>query len=136
MPFNQRRVRQGDPIKAEDYNYLLDEVHRLGRLTVAPPLEMTDMGSGVEIRVADIAGGEIILGKLDADMTADGSAEMSIWSHNGTSIVDTGETITVYDWLLDNSQTIATDQRVIAGTDSRNDRKYIIGARCPNLDST
>ena len=49
MPFNQRRVKKGEPIKAVDFNSLLDEVHRLSKVTVHPPLFLTQSANGIQI---------------------------------------------------------------------------------------
>ncbi len=58
----------------------------------------------------------IKIGKLDGTLTDASSATMSVWIHNGTAFVDSGENITVNDWLLGSGQTIASGKKVIAAS--------------------
>lgn len=74
----------------------------------------------------------IIHGILDSDMVYDSSPSvvMSVYEHNGTSEVDTGEKITVHNWLLNTGQSIASGTKVIAGYDFNSGRWYVIAASC------
>lgn len=69
-------------------------------------------------------------GKLDAQMSFDGTVTVSIWKWNGTAMVDTGENVTARDWLLSTGQTIASGTRVIVLKHRRN-QWFVVGAQCP-----
>lgn len=93
----------------------------------------------VGIRVADnkaifdtITSGAnaFIRGKLDAQLSYQGSATLSIWWYNGSAEADTTENVTVYDWLLSSGQTIASGKQVTAAWDARSGRYYVTGAQC------
>lgn len=75
-------------------------------------------------------GGGIVRGKLDGALSAGGSATLSVWAWNGSAQADTGDNITVYDWLLVSSQTISSGVNVIAAQDARDGRYYVISAAC------
>lgn len=45
-----KKIRPGGPVSAEDYNRLLEEVQRLGRMTASPPLVLRNDGSGYHFR--------------------------------------------------------------------------------------
>jgi hypothetical protein len=70
----------------------------------------------------------LVRGKLDGAMAVGGSAVLSIWAWTGTAEADTGENITVYDWLLAGTQTIAAGRNVVAALVGG--RWYIIAAAC------
>lgn len=71
-----------------------------------------------------------IRGKLDAELTYQGSATMSIWWYNGSAEADSGDNVTVYDWLLSTGQTIASGKQITAAWDARSGRYYVTGAQC------
>lgn len=68
-------------------------------------------------------------GKLDGSMSYDGTATVSIWRWNGSAMADTGENVTVRDWLLSSGQTIATGTRVIV-MKHRSNQWFLVGAQC------
>ena len=51
--------------------------------------------------------------KLNATLNKDGSAAASLWYHNGTSLVDQGEDVTVYDWYLPADGTVSIGKKVV-----------------------
>lgn len=51
-------------------------------------------------------------GKLDGALSQGSSATMSIWA--GDPLADTGDNITVYDWLLGSGESIASGKKVKA----------------------
>ena len=130
---------QGDPITAEMFNALLDEVHKLAKLTVQPPLEMSDGPWGKEIRVTGSvgsgSGGDIIRGILDTDMTCGGSATVSVWADDGTD-ADTGDDITAWDWLLLTGQSMDAGTKVVVGYDPLSDKNYVLTGSCVTADGT
>ena len=67
-------------------------------------------------------------GKLDGTLSFGGSATMSVWQWNGSAEADTGENVTVYDWLLSSGQTVASGTQVTAFYDGV--RWYLDGAQC------
>lgn len=56
----------------------------------------------------------LLMGKLDGTLSFEGSATMSIWAYNGSAYADTTADITVYDWLLDTGDSIASGTQVVA----------------------
>lgn len=68
-------------------------------------------------------------GKLDGSMSFDGTATMSIWKWDGSTMADTGENVTVRDWLLASGQTIASGTRVVA-IKHRGGQWFVVGAQC------
>jgi hypothetical protein len=74
-------------------------------------------------------GGGVVRGVLDGGLSMGGSATMSVWAYDGSDETDTGDNITVYDWLL-TSGSIASGVRVIAAYDEASGRYYVI-ARAP-----
>lgn len=70
-----------------------------------------------------------VKGVLDATLTQGASTTMSVWEYSGSE-GDTGENLTVYDWLLDTGQTVASGARVTAFYDANSGRWYVDGARC------
>jgi len=220
MPFKQYRVKAGQPILAAEFNNLLDEVHRLAKLAVHPPLFLTQSAAGMQIGfdgpITEVAyvkfeahegdtypastdnckiypaikrpkvshveattctdnltdagdtddekGEELkvwslteqfipedtvalifqtngswftewvresVRGKLDAQLTEGGSADMSVWAGETTD-ADTNENIEVHDWLLGTSDTITADSKVIAFFDRESKKYYVGSAQCPN----
>jgi hypothetical protein len=77
----------------------------------------------------DGAGVSLLRGKLDGAMVFGGSAVMSVWAWTGSAEADTGENVTVGDWLLSSGQTIAAGKNVVAGYVGG--RWVVIGAQCP-----
>lgn len=69
-------------------------------------------------------------GKLDGTLSVGGSATMSVWKWNGSAEADTGDNITVYDFLLASGQTIASGKKVVAEWDSASGRWYVVSAEC------
>lgn len=73
----------------------------------------------------------VLKGKLDATLSAGGSATMIVWFDDGTSEAESDETVTVYDWLLKTGQTIANGSRVTAAFEPASGRYYVTAAECP-----
>lgn len=71
-----------------------------------------------------------IKGALDGTLSYNGSATMSVWEWNGSSEADSGENVTVYDWLLSSGQTVGSGVRVTAYYDVASGRWYLDGAQC------
>jgi hypothetical protein len=69
-------------------------------------------------------------GKLDGDLTYQGSATMSIWAWNGSAEADTGVNVTVYDWLLSTGQSILSGTQITVLWDDASDRYYVVGSQC------
>ena len=97
----------------------------LGKDTTPPPPTRRRGGGG-----ESSPHGFTIHGKLDGSLSAGGSATLSIWAWNGTAEADTGENVTVYDWLLSGSFTLASGAQVTAGWDRRSGRYYVTGGSC------
>lgn len=72
-----------------------------------------------------------IKGVLDGSLAYASSATMSVWEFNGVGDADTGENVTVYDWLLSSGQSIASGKNVTAFWDAASGRYYVDGAQCP-----
>lgn len=70
------------------------------------------------------------IGKLDGALSFGGSATMSVWAWDGSAYADTGENLTVYDWLLSSGQTVASGTQVTASYDARSGRWFVTGAQC------
>ena len=51
-------------------------------------------------------------GKLDGDLEQGSSATVSLWHHDGDSLVDTGVNVTAYDWFLKTGETISSGLKV------------------------
>jgi hypothetical protein len=49
-----REVKSGDLIKSDDWNELVREVRRLGKLSVAAPLQKTDGAGGIGLSLASV----------------------------------------------------------------------------------
>lgn len=94
-----------------------------------------ESGTGTKRAVVLLGGGAssggTVKGKLDGALAFGGSATLSIWAWNGSAEADTGDNVTVYDWLLSSGQTIATGTQVVAAWDARSGRYYVTGAQCP-----
>jgi hypothetical protein len=74
-------------------------------------------------------GGRWECGKLDAEMSYDGTVTVSIWRWNGSAMADTTENVTARDWLLSSGQTIASGKRVIV-MKHRSNQWFVVGAQC------
>lgn len=72
----------------------------------------------------------VLRGKLDGQLAKDGSATMSVWRFDGSSETDTGENITVYDWMLKTGQTVASGKKVVAEFFMDSGRWYVVAAEC------
>lgn len=53
------------------------------------------------------------LAKLDGSLSTGGTATASIWTWDGSSFADSGDDVTVHDWLLASGQTVASGTKVI-----------------------
>lgn len=69
-------------------------------------------------------------GKLDGSLSYQGSATLSVWKYNGSAEADSGENITVYDWLLSSGQSVASGKQVTAFYDLASSRWYLDAAQC------
>jgi len=66
------------------------------------------------LQVVSINEGNTIIGKLDGSLSVGGSATVSVWAYNGSSVADSGVNITAYDWLLKTGATaIASGKKVV-----------------------
>jgi hypothetical protein len=74
------------------------------------------------------ASGLLKRGKLDGAMAFGGSAVMSVWAWTGSAEADTGENVTVYDWLLSTGATVPAGKNVVAA--QVGGRLYVIAAQC------
>lgn len=74
----------------------------------------------------------VIAGKLDGTLNPGSSATLSIWipDENSPGVrIDSTENVTVYDWLLESGQTVASGKKVFAAyVDGRYE---VIAAACP-----
>lgn len=50
--------------------------------------------------------------KLDEDLDQGSSATASLWHHDGSSLVDIGVNVEVYDWFLKSGETVSTGLKV------------------------
>lgn len=74
----------------------------------------------------------MIRGKLAGTLGVGGSATLNVWAWNGSAEAATGETLTVYDWLLKTGATaIASGKKIVAELDLSSGRYYVTGAECP-----
>lgn len=69
-------------------------------------------------------------GKLDGTLNQGSSATMSIWAYNGSAEADTTENVTVYDWMLPASGTIASGIKITAKFYRDSGRFYVTSAEC------
>ena len=69
--------------------------------------------------------------KLDGTLSAGGSATASIWNWNGSALVDSGNNVTVYDWLLGTGETIASGKKIKIDLHLESQRWYVTSAECP-----
>jgi hypothetical protein len=71
-------------------------------------------------------------GKLDGTLSEGGTATMSVWHYSGGYEVDSGDNITVRDWLLASGQYVSSGKKVVAafmrGPDGP--KWYVIAAEC------
>ncbi len=58
------------------------------------------------------------------------SATMAIWAWNGYREVDTGFTVTVYDWLMKTHDSIASGKHAVAFYCPRSRKYYLTNAQC------
>lgn len=70
----------------------------------------------------------VLKGKLDSAMVKGGSSTMSVYAFGGSAEAWTGETITVFDWVLSTGQTIEAGSNVEIGY--MGGRWYVIAAQC------
>lgn len=70
----------------------------------------------------------LLKGKLDDELVFEGSATVSLWHHDGSAEVDSGDNITAYDWLLASGQSIAAGEKVVLAFISG--RWYVIATEC------
>lgn len=75
----------------------------------------------------------IKIGVLDADLTYNGSAAVSIYTGAGGSATDSGDNLTAYCWLLQAGDTLPAATRVVIGYTG--DHWEIIAAECPDSGS-
>lgn len=75
-----------------------------------------------------VGGGGLLMGKLDGALAYQGSATMSVWAWDGSADADTGENVTVYDWLLSSGQSVASGKQVVAAYVGG--RWRVIGSQC------
>lgn len=73
---------------------------------------------------------QVALCVLDGTLSKGGSATASVWGIEASGETDSTRNITVYDWLLDTGQTIASGKRVIAIEHRQSRRWYVVGAQC------
>lgn len=74
----------------------------------------------------------IIRGKLAGSLSQGGTATLNVWHWNGSTDVASGETLTVYDWLLKSGATaIASGKKVVCELDIASGRYYVTAAECP-----
>jgi hypothetical protein len=74
---------------------------------------------------------QVLYGKLDNELTEEGSATMSVWEVDGSGdYVDTGSDVTVWDWCLSTGQTIAEGKKVIAAQFLQSRRFIVVAAEC------
>lgn len=72
-----KRVNPGDPITAAMWNALVDEINRLGNLSVAPPLSLSDTGAGLALSVdaSDASDDADVVVQIDTTATPGGKYE-------------------------------------------------------------
>ncbi len=74
------------------------------------------------------------IGVLDSDLAYRSSATMSVYTGAGGSETDSGENITVWDWLLSPGDSIPAGSNVIAGWNGF--AWYVFAAECPDAGSS
>jgi len=78
-----------------------------------------------------IPGMQLHIGKMAATLSQGGSALMDIWDVNDAGAwVDSGLSVTVYDWCLAAGQTIETGKKVIAFQHRQTRRWIVLAAEC------
>lgn len=93
------RVSRGDPITADAYNSLVDEVVRLGKLSGAAPIEVSHLPGGPVVRlVADDDWGE---GQLTSTLA------------RGTIGTPTSATMLLYQQNADGSYTLGSTSETV-----------------------
>lgn len=65
--------------------------------------------------------------KLDASLSVGSSCTASIWS--GTTLADSGENVTVHDWLLTTGESLDSGTKVVIAFYCS--KWYVIQASCP-----
>jgi hypothetical protein len=93
-----------------------------GRPGLAERLLPPDLG-----RATLTAFPRLLLGKLDAGLSVDGSVTVSIWRWNGSAWADTGVDVTAYDWV---NIAVGSGKRVIIARFNDSERWIVIGAEC------
>jgi hypothetical protein len=83
-----RDVRPGGPLSAAELNRAMDEVERLARLTVAPPLELVRDASGLHLRL----GGFV---SFWAELTAGPTSSAYAWSEVAPDPATPGDWVTL-----------------------------------------
>lgn len=72
-----------------------------------------------------------VRGTLTSGLAYQGSATCQQYYWNGAADVPYGLPFTVYDWLLEFGQSIASGKNVITMYDDISKRFYVVGAQCP-----
>jgi hypothetical protein len=118
--------------------------HAAARVITGDTAKLGSAGDGVPVIYKAATSGEtwaVILlgaaaggsglkrGKLDGSQSYQGSATLSVWAWNGSAEADTGEDVTVYDWLLPSGGSIASGKKVVAAYVGG--RWYVVSAECP-----
>jgi hypothetical protein len=98
------------------------------RLLEGPAQALADGVPSSAWWVLPTGAGGLLRGKLDGAMAFGGSAVLSVWAWTGSAEADTGENVTVWDWLLSSGQTIAAGKNVVAGFIGG--RWYVLSAQC------
>ena len=103
-------------------------VRRVERTPVAP------IGKRGRWPVIQGATPNIKIGVLDADLTYNASATVSIYTGAGGSATDSGDNVTAYCWLLGAGDTIESGSHVVVGYNG--DHWEVIAAECPDSGSS
>ena len=103
-------------------------VRRVERMPVPPP---SKRGRWPVIQGATP---NIKIGVLDADLTYNASATVSIYTGAGGSATDSGDNVTAYCWLLGAGDTIESGSHVVVGYNG--DHWEVIAAECPDSGSS
>jgi hypothetical protein len=72
----------------------------------------------------------VLRGKLDGALSQGSSATMSVWHYDGSAETDTGENVTVYDWMLKSGQSVNSGKKVVATLFMDSGRYYVTAAEC------
>lgn len=90
-----------------------------------------DSGSSLRWAVVRLAEGPppTLIGKLDGNLAYQGSATMSVWTGTGAGS-DSGENITVYDWVLSTTQTVLAGTQVAAFWEAPTGVWRLLSAQC------